>query len=106
MKESGQPVEIVACWTDVTRQNQLEQQLEILSGPEKKISVWKKSSWVGKDLLPALLPQSWDSVQNCLQAALRGETTTGVALQLRRRDDTFLYGILTAGPLQINEAGF
>jgi PAS domain S-box-containing protein len=106
MNYSGKPTKIVACWTDVTHETKLEQKLEILSGPEKKISVWKKSSRVKEDLAAALLPQSWDRVQNCLQAACRGETTTGVALQLRSLDGTLLYGLLTAGPLQIDGADF
>jgi hypothetical protein len=106
LNESGTPVEIVASWTDITRQTQLEQKLEILSGPAGKLGVWKKSSEVLADLVPTLLPHSWERVQDCLQAAFRGETTSGVYLWLQRRDGTFLHGVLTAGPLQLGPGGF
>ncbi len=105
-KESGMPVEIVACWTDITRQKQLEQKLELLSGPEGKISVWRRGSEVLEDLAPSLMPHSWERVQDCLQAALRGETTSGILLPLQRRDGTLIYGLFTAGPLQIKEGDY
>ena len=97
---SGQPVEIIACWTDITHQKQLEQKLEILSGPQGKISVWKGSSEILKALAPTLLPQAWDRLRACLTSALRGETTAGVPLQLQRQDGAFLSAMLTAGPIQ------
>ena len=103
---SGQPVEIVACWTDITRQKQLEQKLEVLSGPQGKISVWKGSSKIFEDLAPTLLPQAWDRLQACLTIALRGETTAGVPLQLQRQDGGLLNAVLTAGPIQQKKGEF
>lgn len=100
INKSGVPVGIVACWTDISRQKEMEQRLEILSGPEGKISVWKKTSEVLGELAPNLLPQSWDRLQDILHAALQGETITGVHLQLYRKDGTFLDGLLSAGPLE------
>lgn len=105
INESGTPVEIVAGWTDITRQTQLEQKLEIFSGPVGKLGVWKKSGEVLGALVPSLTPQSWKLVQDCLQAAFRGETTSGVYLRLPRRDGAFLHGVLTAGPLQLGPGG-
>lgn len=99
INKSGVPVGIVACWTDISRQKELEQRLEILSGPEGKISVWKKTNEVLGEIAPNLLPQSWDRLQDIFHAALQGETITGVHLQLYRKDGTFLDGLLTAGPL-------
>ena len=97
---SGQPVEIIACWTDITRQEQLEQKLEILSGPQGRISVWKGSSEILKALAPTLLPQAWDRLQACLTSGLRGETTAGVPLPLQLQDGGWLNAVLTAGPIE------
>ena len=96
----GQAVEIIPCWTGITHQKQLEQKLEILSGPQGKISVWKGSSEILKALAPTLLPQAWDRLQACLTSALRGETNAGVPLQLQRQDGGFLSAVLTEGPVQ------
>ncbi|MEJ2673312.1 MAG: PAS domain S-box protein, partial [Deltaproteobacteria bacterium] len=104
--ESGVPAEIVACLTDITWQKQLEQKLEILSSPEGKIRVWEQGSNIFSDLAPTFMDQSWSRVKDCLKAAFRGETTTGVSLQLRSRDGTFLEALLTAGPLQARKSDY
>jgi PAS domain S-box-containing protein len=46
-QERGAPVEIVACWIDLTHQKGLEQKLEILSGPAVRLKVWESSSQTG-----------------------------------------------------------
>jgi len=104
--ESGEPVEIVACWTDITFQKQLEQKLEILSSPEGKIGVWEKGSNIFSDLAPTPMGHSWSRVKDCLKAALKGETTTGVLLKFWSRDGTFWDALLTAGPLQAQKSDY
>jgi PAS domain S-box-containing protein len=101
--ESGEPVEIVACWTDITFQKQLEQKLEIFSSPEGKIRVWEKGRSIFSDLAPTFQGPAWSRVQDCLKAALRGETTTGVSLKLQSLDGTFLDALLTSGPIQTHQ---
>jgi hypothetical protein len=70
----------VAEGTCAHRQTELEQKLEILSGLAWKLDVWKKSGEILGDLVSSLMPQSWERVQDCIQAAFRGETTSMVYL--------------------------
>jgi len=97
---SGTPVEIVGCWIDLTRQKTLEQRLEILSGPTVKLKVWERSNQTLQILRPTILPQSWPILKECLQAALTGDTTTGVTLHLKGKHGESLLGLLTAGPVK------
>jgi hypothetical protein len=102
----GVPLEIVACWMDLSHQKALEQKLEILSGPSVKLKVWQNSSKTLQALNPILLSQSWPLLQECLQAALAGETITGVVLQLRGKNGESLQGLLTTGPVKDCEGAF
>ncbi|MFZ5449727.1 MAG: PAS domain-containing protein [Thermodesulfobacteriota bacterium] len=99
--ETGVPVEIVACFTDLSYQKALEQRLEILRGPIGNLKVWKTSDPTLKNLAPALLPQSWNRVQECLQAGLQGETITGVPLALQDKSGGLMQGRLTTAPLKL-----
>lgn len=101
--EEGRALEIVACWIDLTLQKELEQKLEILSGPSPKLKVWKRSSNTLQELAPILLPLSWNDLHECLQAALSGGTVTGVSLQLQGKNGESLLGKLTAGPVKSTE---
>ncbi len=47
-----------------------------------------------------------DRLKDCLQAALNGETIAGISLRIQVRDGHFLNGLLSAGPLKIEENDF
>ena len=97
------PVEIIGYWADITRQTQLEQKLEILSGGRRRIGVWGKSGGILSVMTPTLSPSSWNRLKECLQVAFRGEIIGGVSVRLEVPNGNFLHGFLSAGPLKNEE---